>query len=674
VLNQYGTRVISPTGMIGCESRVTNLGPTRYGSGPQSGLNYSNYQWPCWVLHCEAVRTALGTPKSTFYDPAEYSIVPSTLYWWVYLIRPYATTTASAYPHGLLWSLMRTQYSQPTWTVDGLSGLLPAVFAGIWKDIEPEPAQLAMWLVRQRHSRQPPTGYLLGAFWTYRFICEDPTIPERGPNELKLPLSAQFGDGRFEFKSGWDPDGATNTNWAVRFHMAKYLTQGNGRGPSHMNGAWEVHRKGPQTIIRGPGGHGWAGVGAFNALYFRDTQFTPFTGDADYVLRIAGSVVTGVAPGSGNRGLDIRPGSQSDYLGEVRTRFASGPADLDYVFADMSAWYPGPKWSNSDNPPSVVLCHDQKVLFRPASLNDPVRVVVYRRYQTVSTRFEPTFVWNPSGNAVSIDGTETAGTPVRNGSGGGQWTYTGASRAIVVNTVSVGTPAYNGKNVLTVIRPTSRTIVKSGGPDSQGNEFQDTAQGDGGWDHTSNNWSCEAIDLYGERFSFSAVEPGSSETAHHGRYCVQIQANPIATAGDFLVVNEVGDSSMTPSNCEHLTGTNFAGVAIHGSDGKRIAVFGTAGDAASGSFIIPTAGTYKALICNLLASTCAITGGGNIASITAIEGTGGSPFPVAGSRTVYVNIVVAANGTGPANTITLQGSGVPAPPPPDPPTGVRIIR
>jgi hypothetical protein len=72
--------------------------------------------------------------------------------------------------------------------------------------------------------------------------------------------------------------------------------------------------------------------------------------------------------------------------------------------------------------------------------------------------------------------------------------------------------------------------------------------------------------------------------------------------------------------------------------------------------------------------SCAISGGSNISSITAVEGGSGSPFAVPSSRTVYVTIVVSASGTGAANTITLQGSGVPAPAAPAPPTAVRIIR
>jgi hypothetical protein len=115
-------------------------------------------------------------------------------------------------------------------------------------------------------------------------------------------------------------------------------------------------------------------------------------------------------------------------------------------------------------------------------------------------------------------------------------------------------------------------------------------------------------------------------------------------------------------------------VAVHASDGKRIAIFGTAGDAATGTFVIPTPGTYKVLVCNLAALTCAVTGGSNIASIVAVDGSGGSPFPVPASRTLYVTIVVVGNGTGAANTITLAGSGVPIPPPLTAPTGLRIIK
>jgi len=671
VLSQYGSRIIGETGVIGEESRVVLVGPNYYGSGPQSGLSYSNYQWPWWVLHSEAVRTAQGISKQQFYDLTEYAILPSTVYWWAYLIRPYALNN-STFPNGKRWAFMRTQYGETTWDVNQPAGTLPAVFAGIWKDIEPAPAQLAMWFTRQRLSQQPPTGYRIGQMWTYRFICEDPTIAELGPDDLNLPLSARFGDGRFEFKSAWDDDATTNTNWAVRFHAAKYLTLPDGRGPSHLNGSWEVHRKGPQTIIRGPGTHGWGGHGAFNQMYFRDNAFTGFVDGTDYVLKLEGRVLSGSAPYASRRGADIVPNSQADYLGEVRTQFATASNDFDYVFADLSQWYAGPKWTNSNNPATVLLYHDHKVLFRPTSPNAPVRVVVYRRYQTASSRYEPVFVWNPSGDAVSVDGSEIPNSPVQMGSGFGHWTYNNASTAIAVNTVAAGAPSYNGKNVLTVVRPTGRTIIKTGGPDESGKSFQDDVN-DGGWDEISSKYSCEAMDIYGQRFAQNPVSTSDVEAmSHHGRYSIQVLSNPITTAGDFLMVNEVGDADMTPSACQHVAGTNFAGVAILGSD-RRIAVFGTQGDAVSGSFVIPSAGTYRCLIANVQGSACEVTGGANIGGISAVSG-GASPFAVFAPRTLYLTIVVNGNGTGAANTISLQASGSAGPQPPAAPTGVRIVR
>ena len=96
----------------------------------------------------------------------------------------------------------------------------------------------------------PPVSVYIGQTWLHRFCCEDPTIPEASPASLNLPLSTTFGDGRHEFKSGWDPDGATNTNWAVRFHATRWETLNDGREPGILVGHYEVHRKGPQTIMR----------------------------------------------------------------------------------------------------------------------------------------------------------------------------------------------------------------------------------------------------------------------------------------------------------------------------------------------------------------------------------------------------------------------------------------
>jgi hypothetical protein len=679
-LAKFSTRVSSLTGVVGSESAVAQAGPTTYGCGLQSGLNYMNYQWPPWVQHLEAYRTANGISKASFYT-SSFDAVVSGLYWLVYSLRPDAVSNAS-YPNGFRWSLITPQYSTLYQTPASPALVLPCVFAGIYNAVNPTAARLAMWLTRQRIQQisYPASSIYLGQVWLHRFACEDPTISEASPSSLGLPLSATFGDGRYEFKSGWDPDGSTNTNWAIRFHATRYETLNDGREPGMLVGHYEIHRKGPQTIMRGSGGHIPIWPGALNRLYFLDTTFVPpftETGSNGFAVRMAGRSWVGQNPYASNRGNGITPGSPADYYTETRSRFASGNVDLDYLFADLTKWWPSAaKFTDGNNPAMVTLYHDQKVLFRPTNVADPVLVVVFVRYGTTSTNYQPIYCWNPAGPSISVDGVETRNSPVRWSGGHGNWTYTGASRAICVNTSSgAGTPAYNGKNILTVIRPTSRTIIKSGGPDENGNHFQDSdPPAPGAWADISKTWSCEAMDYYGQRYPMVMGPTQTDETIHHGEYFIQVQPSPIVMNGDFCLVNEVGDAGITPASCDHVTGSNFAGVAIRASYGNRIAVFGTAGDAASGSFVIPTAGTYKALICNVLALSCAISGGSNISSITAVEGGSGSPFAVPSSRTVYVNIVVSASGTGAANTITLQGSGVPSPAAPAPPTAVRIIR
>jgi hypothetical protein len=311
------------------------------------------------------------------------------------------------------------------------------------------------------------------------------------------------------------------------------------------------------------------------------------------------------------------------------------------LFADLTKWWPSTtKYSDGNNPAYVSLYHDQKIVFRPASVANPVLVVVYARYVTTNSAYQPIYCWNPAGPSITVDGTETANSPLRwLGSGQGNWTYSGASRAICINQASpFGTPNYDGKNILTVIRPTSRTIIKSGGPDEFGNHFYDaTPSYPGAWPVISNTWSCEAMDYYGQRYSMTMAAGNLDEVIHHGEYFIQIQPIPAAaTTGDFLVVNEVGDSGITPAVCDAITGTGgFVGVAIL-SPHNRIAVFNSTGDVTSGTFTVPTAGTYKAQICNLSGATRTVSVSSG--SVTDVATGGSSPFTVDASKSLYLNL------------------------------------
>jgi hypothetical protein len=581
---------------------------------------------------------------------SDYDAVASDIYWWTYSIRPDGVASQS-YPNGFKWILIRSQYTHLYENVNFPANTLPAAFAGVYQTIYPEAARLAMWYVRQRCQQLQPTGFSVSGAWIYRYIMEDPTIPESSPGSLNLPLSVMFGDGRYDFKSGWDPNGSTNTNWAVRFHTARYHTLTDGRGPQLYIGHYEIHRKGPQTIQRGSGGHIPIWHGALNRLYFRDITFVPpymDTGNNSWAIRQAGRSLDNGNPAAVNRGNDIFPGSQADYYTEKRDRLASGAVDMDYVYEDLvKHWPSAAKYSTQMNPPIVTTLIDQKVLFRPPNLADSVVVVIFVRYVTTSSIYEPIYCWNPAGPSISVDGSETANQPVRWLTGFGNWTYTGASRAICVNTQSEGSPAHNGKNILTVIRPTGRTIIKSGGPNEAGQRLVGGESYPGAWPEVSAVSSCESIDYYGQRYvHYETV--GQDGYTHHGEFFIQVQPNPMTTAGDYLLVNEVGDSTITPAVCDALTGTNgFVGVAIQ-TPAKRIAVFNTGGDVTSGTFTVPTAGTYKAQICSLSGTTRTVTVSSG--SVTDVATGGSSPFTVDASKSLYLNLTGLSAGA----TVTIS--------------------
>lgn len=662
-LGYYTTRWISATGVLGEESRLANLGPTTFGAGAASGLNYTNYQWPGWVQASEAIRTANTTQtRSQFYDATEYSAVPGVLVFWTKSIAPYARSGGS-FPGGYDWTLVRTNYSDLCMGAANPTTSMPvSAFAGIWKDVDVNIARLAMWYQRQRIGAGfgDATADHISKAWVPRFVLEDPSVTETTPASYGLPLSAAHGDGRYEFRSGYDST-ATNSHWQVRFYASKYLVHVDGRSPHEMNGHYSIHYKGPATMIRGAGVHIWNHHGAFNTVYFRDTQFTPpfhaeNTGSPDFGADLAGRVITYTAPHAGNRGNDLVPNSSADFLDESRVRLSSGASfDSDYVFADMTRFHASTVtngWTNANNPGITLLHHVHLCVFR-STAGQPVRVVKVHRYATTSTRFEPTLIWNPSADAITVSGTESTGIAGRYVSAG-HWVTTNSSRATAVNNATYGTLTYDNKNVLTVIRPSAVTMVRAGGPDpTNGLSFYDPSSAvspSTGWDSISTAYSREALDIYGQPFTQLTNSTGDTQAmAHEGRWHIQVQPTTMSTRGDICIVNEViPNASGTPSTTAALTNlAEFAGVAITSTSGSFIFAYGSSGDLSTGRFTVPEASTYHMKIANLSGSARTVSvSGGSISLLEDGSGASGNSFTVhAASKTLDFNFVASSANT-----------------------------
>lgn len=642
-LADWNTQVISPTGVVGELSRgLAPLDGTPMGSLLDNGNGYFSYQWPWLLLMGEEYRTAHGLEKFSHYNLTEWNAVPSGLLGQALRLRPYAQTS-TGYPDGYKWLLIRAQYDTDLMMdLSNCNVINPAVASGIWNSIYPEIAQVGMWLARNKQPIDPVTTYRVGRSWQLRFILEDPTITASSPTDISVPLSQRYGDGLCIFRSAWTDN---NEGYTVTFQASKYAIGQDIRAPYSNQGHWEIHRKGLQTIKRSAHAHsdynypGWR-----NQLLLRNTNLTVPMSSA-VLATPHGGIIRGNVLDQSNRANDIYVGSQIDIADEILERMASGLVDADYVFIDMTHSYPSSRNNDGANPINFTLAHRHFCFFRPPTVADSVIVVIADRISVALAGAEPVFSWNPVGvpAVYQVDGsaaTESAHTPLT-GDSFGHRKSTNGWYVEAVNTLAAGSPAWDGKNRLTVILPTSRQIVVAGGPDELGQTYVN------GSDMLTG--SLESVDIYGQRFTTSNGAGSIERNGNFGSYGIQVEPSPTSATPTFLAVNEVCDSSGTPAVCEALTElTNCAGVAILASHGKRIFVFSPTGDQTSMQFTIPTAGTYKCFIANLSGSARTIaSSSGTVTNVVDGSGSSGASFSVdTGSKSLYLNIVTnSANAT-----------------------------
>ena len=279
-------------------------------------------------------------------------------------------------------------------------------------------------------------------------------------------------------------------------------------------------------------------------------------------------------------------------------------------------------------------------IFPPATPGtDPLRMIISDRMTTVDTKFEKRWVLYYSGTPV-VNGSPTAGPARGNPSSTtGKTTYTGAN----VITAPSGEPTANNKTYVKPIFPAGSKIVLVNF--RRNNQVEDSY----GLIHSSSGFS-------------------SDDAAYVSSYRTEIIPATPQLSDHFVNVIEVGPSSGSSSVTEAINGTSFKGARV----GNRIAVFGTSDLAPAGSFVIPSAGTYRVLISDLGAQAArTVTAGGNITSLSDIASGQSSGLRANPQGVLYLQLVVTANGSGAANTITL-GPAQDMPPPPVAPSGIRV--
>jgi hypothetical protein len=144
---------------------------------------------------------------------------------------------------------------------------------------------------------------------------------------------------------------------------------------------------------------------------------------------------------------------------------------------------------------------------------------------------------------------------------------------------------------------------------------------DGGYTNASIYFSMENCDNYGLRHSNSlgnANEADNSYIVQAGQYNMQVREGTITTSPRFLVMNEVGDSTMTPATVTALTSlTNFNGLEWRASDANGLFMAASDfSDHTTGDVTVPDAGTYTAVWADLGTAARTFTSTGSCATFT----------------------------------------------------------
>lgn len=613
----------SVNGMI---SRETQRGGTD-GSWIQ-GINYGlSYDAHHLAIVEMGWRTANGIPKTTHYAPdvAGYWLGLGRLA--TYYQRPWAAS-AAGYPDNRYWRYLKDVYTNKDFTPHQGSedlvwwGFLRRELAGVNDDA----AGLAAWEIAHRTYG----GGTDPRYWIHtKFL--GPNNAERDPDRAGLPLSKAFKFGAWMWRTGW-----SNINDALVTVFGYEFT-----GFRSAVGSFSIDYMGPAIIIPGSGGHdldsAWHGFA--NTLGAPENRSAPETNDPenndDFGYH---RTYNPIAP-------DFTQNTIADWL-DRSERFAPVDSINDYGYLKLDrtrsmngslALDPSAVGSSA----KIGSAMREFAIFPPATPGtDPLRVIIFDRMTTLDTRFEKRWTLYYSG-VPSVDGSASAG-PARGNPAttDGKTTYIGATTI----TAPSGEPTADNRVWVKPIFPANSKIVLV--------------------NFRRNN---QVEDSYGGLHGTTTFT--SDDAPYVSSYRTEIIPAVNQLTDRFVNVVEVTRRNGTASQTEAVSGSNFQGARV----GDRIAVFGMSERPASGSFVIPTAGTYRVVIADFgISTTRTITAGSNVGVISEVATGATAGFTANPQGVVYLNVTVTANGTGGANTITL-GAPSGGPTTPQAPDGVRLI-
>ena len=610
----------------GMVTRETQRGGTD-GSWIQ-GINYGlSYDAHHLAIAEMGWRTANGIAKPAHYTPSDAG------YWLglgrlaTYFTRPWAVSSSGS-PDGRHWRYLKDVYTNKDFTPNQASedlvwwGLMRRELQGVDDDA----AALAAWNIAHRAY----SGGTDPRYWIHtKFLGA--RNAEKDPATIGMPLNKAFRFGAWMWRTGW-----RNINDALVTVFGYEFS-----GFRSAVGSFSIDYMGPAIIVPGSGGHDFdsAWHGFANTLGAPENRSTPETNDPenndDYGYHRTYNPIT----------PNFVQNTVADWLDRTE-RFFAGDSTADYGYLRLDRTRSMNSVIVSDqthvgNQTKIRNAIREFAVFPPDNPGtDPLRVVISDRMTTLDTRFEKRWTLYYSGTPV-VDGSPTPGPARGNPSTAeGKTTYLGATTISAVT----GEPTGGNKVWVRPIFPANPRVVLV-------NFRRDN----------------KVEDPYGLLHGTSTFPV--EDAPYVGSYRTEIIPSTPQLTDHFVNVVEVTTRNGNSSTTEAINGVNFKGARV----GDRIAVFGTTDLPPNGSFVIPTAGTYRVVIAGFGPSaTRTVTAGGNITSMSNAATGGGVTFTSTPQGVLYASVTVAASGTGAANTITL-GTASASGNPPQAPGGVRIV-
>jgi len=587
------------------------------------GLNYDAHHLAIVEM---GWRTANGITKYDHYNGTQAG------YWFglgrlaTYYTRPWAA--AGSGPDGRWWRYVKDVYTNKDFTPHAAAedlvwwGFLRRELQGLDDDA----ASLAAWNIAHRAY----SGGTDPRFWVHTKFLGAKNA-EKDPAAAHLPADKAFQFGAWMWRSGWS---SVNDSLVTVFGYEF-------SGMRSAVGSFSIDYMGPAIIVPGSGGHdidaAWHGFA--NTVGAPENRSTPETRDPenndDYGFHRTFNPIT----------PNFAQDTYADWLDRTE-RFSSpgGQEDFGYLRLDRTRSMNSASFNDTaavGNAPKIATAVREFAVFPPQTPGaDPLRIVISDRMTTLDTRFEKRWTLYYSGTPT-VDGSAAPG-PARGAPATttGKTTYTGATQITALS----GEPSGTNKTWVKPIFPRNPRVVV-----------------------VNFRRSNQVEDSYGLMHGTSAF--GVDDAPYVGTYRTEIIPSSPSLDDHFVNVIEVTRSNGTSSATEAINGTNFKGARV----GNRIAVFGSSDLPPAGSFIIPSAGTYRVMVSDLGSGALrTLVAGASISAISDVTPQN-QQFRANAQGVLYLDVTVSSSGTGSANTISL-GAPVGIVAAPAAPTGIRIVR